>query len=177
MTQKQLVRWCIYLQMHAESSKFKPPSPIFQIYQIQFLSGVIIVNRRPLSASGSGSTSSSVSNSVCGTCGQQLSCAGALKRHVKLVHLKQKDYSCKYCSRAFSTASNLKKHVHTMHIAYRPFKCFFCDMTFKKLALLNSHLFSEHGGKRVPPDQWDDFRRIEAQLSRLRSLKSKEETQ
>jgi hypothetical protein len=58
----------------------------------------------------------------------------------------------------------MKKHVQTMHIDYRPFKCYFCDKTFKKPHYLNSHLFSAHGGKRVPPEQWNEIRRIEQEI-------------
>uniref|UniRef100_A0A1B0DQD0 Uncharacterized protein n=1 Tax=Phlebotomus papatasi TaxID=29031 RepID=A0A1B0DQD0_PHLPP len=67
----------------------------------------------------------------------------SMKRHVKIVHEKVKDFHCPYCQRAFGLEFSLKKHV-MIHTGEKPFECSECDMKFNQSDKLKQHHIMKH---------------------------------
>ena len=53
---------------------------------------------------------------ICQTCGKILSCRAALSRHVKVVHLRQKNWQCRYCDKLFGQNSDRVIHEKRNHL-------------------------------------------------------------
>ena len=51
----------------------------------------------------------------CNTCTKELKDAYKLRRHIRLVHDKIKDFSCEMCEKKFSQKCNLERHNRKFH--------------------------------------------------------------
>ncbi len=52
-----------------------------------------------------------------------------LKKHVKAVHLKIKDWKCDVCNKSFSEKRKLKQHA-MLHTGERKYQCTVCGVGF-----------------------------------------------
>ena len=52
---------------------------------------------------------------ACKTCGKVFKTKGCLNRHIKTVHLRQKNFKCDTCGEAFAYKCQLNKHLETQH--------------------------------------------------------------
>ncbi|XP_021961857.1 zinc finger protein 492 [Folsomia candida] len=62
-----------------------------------------------------------------------------LERHVKAVHLKEKNFVCEFCSKAFAQKPNLITHLRT-HTGEKPYKCKSCGKEFSDKPTYNRHV-------------------------------------
>lgn len=64
-----------------------------------------------------------------------------LKKHLK-THVLDKDFECPLCHLTFSERANLKRHVRHMHLNERDFVCPIatCEQTFSRKSHLVHHL-------------------------------------
>ena len=67
-----------------------------------------------------------------------------MKKHVKTVHEKVKNYRCRMCTKRFATRSNLKRHVKLVHEKKKDFQCDDCDREFSTKANLVEHRINTH---------------------------------
>ena len=82
----------------------------------------------------------------CEICGKIYS-NNTLKRHIKSVHEKIKDFQCPKCGKAFSEKGSLEIHDKT-HTGIRDFKCDQCEKTYKRSEHLKDHINAVHLGRK-----------------------------
>ena len=69
-----------------------------------------------------------------------------LKRHIRTVHEKQKDFCCEECGHAFSKKLALKAHLAKVHSIGTTYDCQECGKKFGKKTTLNLHVETVHRG-------------------------------
>ncbi|XP_041981644.1 gastrula zinc finger protein XlCGF62.1-like, partial [Aricia agestis] len=75
-----------------------------------------------------------------------------LKKHLKRVHAKQKEFVCTICSKAFAFNNELGKHMSSVHYknygGKKTFSCQLCKRVFSIEKSLIIHVRSVHTGER-----------------------------
>ena len=71
-----------------------------------------------------------------------------LKRHVRTVHEKRRDYQCPQCAAAFGAASELRTHGHNVHEKRRDHVCPQCASAFATAQSMNTHVRTVHEKRR-----------------------------
>ena len=85
----------------------------------------------------------------CDSCGKAFTTPSHLEQHVKSVHLKIKDIACDYCDKVFSARFHLNKHVKYVHKKLKNYRCGFCSRAFHESSHLKRHIKSIHKGQKV----------------------------
>ena len=80
----------------------------------------------------------------CSVCGEMLSSASNLSKHVRAVHLKEKPHVCAFCDRNFSQAGHLHAHEKAVHLKEKHHQCEFCDKMFSEAGSLRKHENAVH---------------------------------
>ncbi|KAG8977572.1 hypothetical protein FRB90_008757 [Tulasnella sp. 427] len=89
-------------------------------------------------------TSSHLHNCPFAECSQSFARPTDLKRHVKAVHLKVKEFACTICGRAFAQKGGMTTHMNT-HTKARPFECRVgCGRDFSDPSSRSRHEFEAH---------------------------------
>ena len=84
----------------------------------------------------------------CETCGKLLATKKCLKKHVKCVHEKTKDYHCTICNKSYTLLKCLTRHMKSTHDKIKNHKCNLCDKSFFELRDLKRHIAVVHIGKK-----------------------------
>jgi uncharacterized C2H2 Zn-finger protein/very-short-patch-repair endonuclease len=72
---------------------------------------------------------------------------GDLKKHVKQVHDKIKDFRCPQCDYKTSRSGNLKQHIKDVHSKIKDFECHICDYKASQSISLTKHIKTCTGGR------------------------------
>ena len=89
----------------------------------------------------------------CSICFKGFAVKGTLKRHIALVHEKNKPIQCPLCPTRFGVPSELKNHIAIVHEnkndtqKNKPNQCPNCPARFEYRGELNNHLNLVHGGR------------------------------
>ena len=81
-----------------------------------------------------------------------------LKRHLKEVHERTKEYFCSDCDESFFELRKLKAHVRTVHEGKNQHECEICKMTLASEAILKHHIRTVHEGYRPHKCPQCDYR-------------------
>jgi len=85
-----------------------------------------------------------VKDFFCENCDYKCSLNGNLQLHIKKVHLKIKDFFCENCDFKCSTSSHLKRHIKNVHNKIKGFGCEKCEVKFFSNSHLKRHIKSIH---------------------------------
>lgn len=89
---------------------------------------------------------------TCEQCGTAFKKNSNLAKHMKLVHLGERNFLCTEpgCGRLFGQKSNLNSHVKAVHLGEKPFICpdTGCDRRFSQKSGLKAHIKTVHNGER-----------------------------
>ena len=88
-------------------------------------------------------------DTTCLTCHKQFATKGSLKRHVKNVHDRRKDFLCSLCGHTFSEKHHLNQHVVYLHERRKAVACPICDRKFTVKSNCKRHI------KRMPEKRKD----------------------
>ena len=80
----------------------------------------------------------------CEHCDKTFGHKGDLKRHINIVHLKQKNFICGLCEYTFGQKDHLKTHINTVHLKQKNFSCEHCDYTCGHKSHLKRHINTIH---------------------------------
>ena len=81
---------------------------------------------------------------TCDTCNKAFTARGDLKRHIKCVHYKIKDFKCDKCDYMCSIKSRLKTHIKRVHDKIKDIKCDKCDYMCSTKDHLKTHIKCVH---------------------------------
>lgn len=88
----------------------------------------------------------------CQHCGLSFRKSSNLTKHVRTVHLGEKNYACTEpgCGRMFGQKSNLSSHIRAVHQREKPFECpeSGCNRSFSQKSGLKAHIKMVHEGQR-----------------------------
>ncbi|KAL7732220.1 hypothetical protein ACLKA6_018459 [Drosophila palustris] len=87
----------------------------------------------------------------CPECGKNFNKKKGIKRHIKTVHDKVKDFACRFCPKRFSKSNHLRHHEYT-HTGEKPYECIVCNKTFRHDATLRKHMKSHNRPRKEPKD-------------------------
>ena len=94
----------------------------------------------------------------CNQCDRVYNRRAFLSRHIRVVHLKLKNYKCDLCDKRFSSSKPLKEHKTAIHDKLKPFACLMCDFKCAKYYNLNLHRERKHGIlKRMSKTEYNDL--------------------
>ena len=65
-------------------------------------------------------------------------------RHIKIKHLKARDFKCSLCDFASGTQQNLSKHTNEVHEKIRDHMCDLCGCKFSRIGNLRDHVKTVH---------------------------------
>lgn len=89
---------------------------------------------------------------VCETCGTAFKKNSNLAKHMKLVHLGERNFACPEpgCGRLFGQKSNLNSHIKAVHRGEKPYVCDEpgCGKRFSQKSGLKAHIKTVHHGER-----------------------------
>jgi len=85
---------------------------------------------------------------TCPKCDKKFAYAMSVKIHDRLIHKKERPFTCTECDRHFSTKSNLKAH-KVKHVGEKPFVCTQCEDRFINSSSLMSHIDEAHSDERL----------------------------
>eukprot|EP00189_Rhodosorus_marinus_P002227 CAMPEP_0113960710 /NCGR_PEP_ID=MMETSP0011_2-20120614/4877_1 /TAXON_ID=101924 /ORGANISM="Rhodosorus marinus" /LENGTH=428 /DNA_ID=CAMNT_0000972215 /DNA_START=251 /DNA_END=1537 /DNA_ORIENTATION=- /assembly_acc=CAM_ASM_000156 len=85
---------------------------------------------------------------TCQICGAQFTRKHDTRRHVRTVHLQQRNFKCEMCNRQFIHRTHLRDHIYSVHIKVALAKCPECGKGFKNQSKVNRHILSVHKGER-----------------------------
>ena len=88
----------------------------------------------------------------CPICFKGFAVKGTLKRHISLVHEKNKPIQCPLCPTRFGVPSELKNHIAIVHEKEKPFQCIYCPARFSYRIEFKKHMGScllVHEGKEL----------------------------
>ena len=89
-------------------------------------------------------------NFKCKQCNSTFGENSELKNHIKSIHEFEFNHSCNICEKRFKTNHGLNEHVRRMHDdSSRSFGCEFCNKKFKDKRYLGQHVRKLHEGKIV----------------------------
>lgn len=84
----------------------------------------------------------------CESCSKTFLRKFSLKRHVKAIHLREKDFKCE-CGKNFISRDQLKRHVISKHTQERPYKCEKgCEKSYATKMARNYHYRTFHENKK-----------------------------
>lgn len=75
----------------------------------------------------------------CPICAYKTPYSGALARHVRFKHTKEKPFPCPLCAVRFAVKTNLDIHMR-IHTGVKPYHCSHCGSKFRQLSHLHYHL-------------------------------------
>jgi len=78
----------------------------------------------------------------CTECGKKFS-EKKLVRHMKVMHVKDKEFPCKECPKQFAFQKELKSHIQSVHLNLKPYGCENCIYKASSSFNLNLHRNSE----------------------------------
>jgi len=78
----------------------------------------------------------------CTECGKRFS-GRKLLRHIKVNHVKEKEFPCKECPKQFAFKEKLKSHIQSVHLNLKPYGCENCIYKASSSFNLNLHRNSE----------------------------------
>ena len=81
---------------------------------------------------------------ICDICNYEFMGECNLKRHIKQVHDKIKNFQCVQCDYKCSEKSDLTKHIKRIHDKIKDFKCVMCDSKFSHGSHLKIHIKAIH---------------------------------
>lgn len=88
----------------------------------------------------------------CRLCGTAFRKNSNLTKHVKMVHLGEREHACPEpgCGRMFGQKSNLSSHIRAVHYGEKPFECpeTGCSRRFSQKSGLKGHIRTVHYGDR-----------------------------
>lgn len=88
----------------------------------------------------------------CDRCGTAFKKNSNLVKHIKLVHLGERNFPCteEGCGRLFGQKSNLNSHIKAVHLGEKPFICSEpdCGRRFSQKSGLKAHIKTVHNGER-----------------------------
>ena len=87
---------------------------------------------------------SKIKDFECILCDAKFSTNGNLKQHIKMVHDKIKDFECPKCYYKCSHSGHLKKHIKMVHDKIKDFECNLCDAKFSTNGDLKQHIKQVH---------------------------------
>lgn len=85
---------------------------------------------------------------TCHICRHRFREASALRKHIRSVHEKVRNYACSICNQRFGEKSNMRKHVLARHRDERPHACTDCAKRFHFTDGLARHIRNVHQGLR-----------------------------
>ncbi|XP_017080416.1 gastrula zinc finger protein XlCGF46.1 [Drosophila eugracilis] len=74
----------------------------------------------------------------CKDCPKVCNSSTSLKKHVRAIHEKARDYACHYCEKSFATSDTRKYHEMT-HTGEKNFECHACGKRFIQPSALRTH--------------------------------------
>lgn len=83
---------------------------------------------------------------VCSTCDQTFGFKHNLKRHIQLVHNKDRNFDCKQCDKRYSRKDRLLFHIASVHNGNdsKYFRCKVCSRLYPELHHLKCHIRKHH---------------------------------
>ena len=84
----------------------------------------------------------------CSQCDYFFETEANLKRHLKEVHERTKEYFCSDCDESFFELRKLKAHVKTVHEGKNQYECEICKITLASESILKHHVRTVHEGFR-----------------------------
>lgn len=84
----------------------------------------------------------------CAQCDKTFSRIFAMKRHVQIVHDKDRAHKCVTCEAAFTHKYGLVYHEQTMHLGIKAFACPHCEVSYCSDNGLNVHIRTVHHQSR-----------------------------
>lgn len=84
-------------------------------------------------------------NRTCKVCGRTFPAVPNLRRHMRAVHLKIREYQCDFndCGKAFSTKKILLNHINS-HTGEKPYACDQCDFRTGDSSTISKHKKHKH---------------------------------
>lgn len=82
-------------------------------------------------------------------CDQSFVRRHVMKRHVKTVHLKIREFACESCGRFFADSSTREVHRSAVHEKKRPWSCDLCPSSFTQSSSLGKHKRRFHGEQKT----------------------------
>ena len=76
---------------------------------------------------------------VCDICCKKFKQTSHLRRHIKDVHEKIKDFMCDYCSKRFKNNAAVKRHQEDVHTQNKKWLCDQCNKRFSSKQTLQNH--------------------------------------
>ena len=84
----------------------------------------------------------------CENCQKKFSSSSALHKHIRHIHLGEKNYQCEICQKKLSSNQQLKIHVKNKHPkdgeVSEKFDCDQCPKQFSAKPILNRHIYEQH---------------------------------
>jgi len=93
-------------------------------------------------------SSEAVKRYQCTECRSRFSRKYDMLRHVRSVHLGERNYPCELCNMAFQQAGHLEAHITVVHLNVRRFVCSECGDRFGNSSNLRSHMIYIHSEPR-----------------------------
>ncbi|EDW18411.1 gastrula zinc finger protein XlCGF46.1 [Drosophila mojavensis] len=87
-----------------------------------------------------------IKNYTCSYCGVQKTTRTELKIHLNY-HTLERTYCCRLCSKVCYSSSNLNKHMRTVHERARNYTCRYCEHAFAQPETRNQHELIHTGEK------------------------------
>jgi KRAB domain-containing zinc finger protein len=81
---------------------------------------------------------------LCEDCEYKCANKGYLKKHIKAVHLKIKNFECEKCSYKCATKTSLKNHINAVHDKIKNFECEKCSYKCSSRGNLYQHINTVH---------------------------------
>jgi len=84
----------------------------------------------------------------CSVCSKSFQHKRNAQKHIKVVHMGRKDWSCELCAKRFGTGSDLTRHMKS-HTLEKTLKCEFCDQLFGHNFTLKKHILAMHSERKL----------------------------
>ena len=80
----------------------------------------------------------------CDKCNKEFNRNGNLKRHIKAIHDKIKDFECDKCNKSFSQNGHLQQHIKLIHDKIKDIHCNLCEYSCSANGTLQQHIKLVH---------------------------------